>query len=420
MLIRLAAIVFFTVMPMLGQTTAIHAGHVIDPATGLVADDQVILVTDGKIAAVGRDLAIPKDSEVIDLPAAWILPGLMDAHTHLALGLTLEEARGGLDSVYLREGSGLRALRGMRSARQVLEAGFTAVRDVGSSANYIDADVRIAIEHGWFPGPAMINSGKIIAPYGGESIGAPPEAGPYWRFEYIDADSPDAVRQAVRRNIFYGAQVIKLLSDGPYVYSEEEIRAAVEEAHRVGRAVAVHVQGGQAARNVILAGADSVEHGFELSNELLSLMKEKGTFLVGTDIPLSHLAAIGLMGNIFPVEPHTFYRQILDRLRRAHQIGVKMAFGSDVFIDFPGKSRGQAMLDYLDVSVEAGIAPAEILKMMTTNAAELLRVANDRGAIAAGKYADIVATPENPLENIQALRKINFVMKEGKIIKRPQ
>ena len=401
----------------LAQELAIRAGNLVDPATGTVAKNQVILVKGGKIAAVGSGLQIPAGAEVIDLSSAWVLPGLMDAHTHLTLGGALIEL---LESTYLKESTGMRLLRGVRNARNVLEAGFTVIRDVGNAANYADTDLRRAIELGWFPGPTILNTGKIIAAFGGQSHGVPAEIGAFWQFEYIDADTPDEIRKAVRRNIYYGANAIKLVADNSaFHYSVEEIRAAVSEAHAAGLTVAVHVYGGEAARNVILGGADSIEHGFELDDDVLRLMKEKGTVLVGTDFPLEHLVAMGPVGGLIP-DPKALSERIVDRLRRAHRVGVKMAFGTDTVIDPPGKTRGEMMLDYLDVWLAAGIPPAEILKAMTSNAAELFRLKGVRGAIAAGQAADIIATPGNPLEDIHALRKVHFVMKDGRVIKRPK
>ncbi len=414
MLARLLTFCLLFAGPVFAQTTAIRAGNVIDPGTGTVSKNQIILIREGKIAEVGPRVEIPKDAEVIDLSGSWVLPGLMDAHTHITLELRPNTA---LEPVYLDESSALRALRGLHNARSILEAGFTTVRDVGNDANYAAADIRRAIERGWFAGPTVLTSGKIIAAFGGQSHAVSPEQGPFWRFEYIDADTPEEVRKAVRQNIYYGANVIKLVADNsPYHYSEEEIRAAVSEAHSAGIPVSVHVFGGEAARNVILGGADSVEHGFYLSDELLQLMKEKGTVLVGTDFPYEHLAPLGALGGILG-DPKILSEHIIGRLRRAHRIGVKMAFGSDTATTLPNKTRGEMMLDYLAVWQQAGVPPAETLKSMTTNVAELLRIQDRRGAIKAGLAADIIATPENPLENIQALRKVHFVMKDGKIVK---
>lgn len=417
MLRRTLALALLLSSSAFAQTTAIRAGNLIDPATGSVTKNQIVLVKDGKIVEVGPRVAIPPGSEVLDLSNSWVLPGLMDAHTHLTAG-PAPGIPSPVITPYLSESSGLRALRGAHNAGIVLEAGFTAVKDVGNDAEWAAVDVRRAIEKGWLRGPTMLTTGKIIAAFGGQSHDMPPEQGAFWKHEYIDADTPEEIRKAVRRNIYYGANAIKLVADNnPYFYSQEEVRAAVEEAHAAGLTIAVHTYGGQSARNVILAGADSIEHGFDLSDDLLRLMKEKGVVLVGTDFPEAHLKLM----NFNPTENQkTLGQRIVDRLRRAHQIGVKMAFGTDVFMELPDKNRADLMLDYLDVWTAAGVPNAEILKAMTTNAAELFRWQGKRGAIAAGQAADIIATPSNPLENIQALRKIHFVMKNGKVVRQPK
>lgn len=413
----LAFLLFFSA-PAFAQVTVVRAGHLIDPATGTVSENQVILVEKGKIVEVGPQVALPAGAEVVDLSDAYVLPGLMDVHTHITMNVP-PTPRGGptWEGNWLTESTAFRALRGARNARLLLEAGFTTLRDVGNAGNYADTDVRLAIEKGWFAGPTILNTGKIIAAFGGQSHGYAPERGRFWRYEYIDADTPDEVRRAVRQNIYYGAKAIKLVADNsPFYYSREEIRAAVAEAHKAGLTVAVHAYGGEGARNAILAGADSIEHGFELTDELLQLMKEKGTVLVGTDFPYQHLQAIGGM---LEEDPRRVSEEILDRLRRAHRVGVKTAFGSDVVADLPGRDRAQMALDYLAVWTAAGIPPGDILKAMTTNAAELLGIQDERGLIAPGHWADIIATPGNPLQDIEALRRIHFVMKEGKTVRRP-
>jgi imidazolonepropionase-like amidohydrolase len=410
---RLFLILLLIATPALAQTRAIRAGHLIDPAQGTVTDNAVILIEDGKITAVGTGVRVPAGAELIDLSNAWVMPGLMDAHVHITYGLPPGNFR--LIDAYLSEGTGLRALRGARNAKDVLEAGFTSVKDIGNDANYAAVDLRRAIERGWLPGPSMLTTGKIIAPFGGQSEGVPPEIGPYWEVEYIDADTPDEIRKAVRRNLYYGANAIKLVADNNrYVYSEAQIRAAVEEAHAAGVTLAVHAIGGQAARNAILGGADSIEHGFALDDELLALMKEQGTFLAGTEFPAKHFEAMqyGADGGA------ALAAEIVDRLRRAYRLGVKMAFSTDVVVDIPGKNRGEMALDYLDVWTAAGVPPMDILKCMTTNVAELFRWQGERGAIAVGEAADIIAMPASPLENIQALRNVQFVMKDGTVVKR--
>jgi imidazolonepropionase-like amidohydrolase len=394
------------------QSIAILAGNLIDPARGVVSRSQIILVKDRKIVEVGAKLPIPKDAEVVDLSKAWVMPGIMDAHTHITAG--------GVkyfwdQNWYLREGTGLRALRGLLMAQTLLNAGITTVRDAGNDANFAAVDLRKAIDAGWFVGPTILTAGKAVAPFGGQNKGTPLEIGPIWSFEYYDANSPEEIRKAVREDIYYGADFIKIIADnGDYHYSVEEIRAAVDEAHHAGRTVAVHVRGGEAAQNVILGGADSVEHGYFLTDDQLRLMKEKGIFLSSTDFPTSHLEA-----GEFP-DAKNFGAALVDRLRRAYKIGVKIGFSTDIVTDLPNETRADMSWDYLAVWRAAGVPPAEILKSMTTTNAELLKIANERGAVASGFYADIVAMPQSPLDDIEALRKITFVMKNGTIVRRPK
>jgi imidazolonepropionase-like amidohydrolase len=389
----------------------------VDPARGSSAKDQVILVEHGKILRIGPKVEIPPGAEIVDLSKEWVTPGLIDAHTHMTL--TELEGNAPFESFYLNQSSTLRGLRGMHNAQLVLNQGFTTLRDVGNSAEYAMSDVRRAIDAGWFIGPTIIDSGKIIAPFGGQSRDIPPRQGAFWQFEYIDADGPEEVRKAVRTNIYYGAGVIKLVADNnPYHYSIDEFRAAVDEAHRAGIPVAVHVYSGDALDNAIEAGVDSIEHGFDLTDAQLGRMKAKGMFLVGTDFPRKHLDIVGTSGGILP-EPAVLAPKIIDRLRRAHRIGVRMAFGSDTVIDMPGRTRADLMFDYLAVWREAGVPPADILKAMTFNAAELLRVDKARGSLREGLSADLVAMPADPLSDIENLRKIDFVMKDGKVVRKP-
>jgi len=412
-----AAFLLLIASPSFAQVLAIRAGTVVDPARGSSAKDQVILVEHGKILRIGPKVEIPPGAEIIDLSKEWVTPGLIDAHTHMTL--TELEGNAPFESFYLNQSSTLRGLRGMHNAQLVLNQGFTTLRDVGNSAEYAMSDVRRAIDAGWFLGPTIIDSGKIIAPFGGQSRDIPPRQGAFWRFEYIDADGPEEVRKAVRTNIYYGAGVIKLVADNnPYHYSIDEFRAAVDEAHRAGIPVAVHVYSGDALDNAIEAGVDSIEHGFDLTDAQLGRMKAKGMFLVGTDFPRKHLDIVGTSGGILP-EPAVLAPKIIDRLRRAHRIGVRMAFGSDTVIDMPGRTRADLMFDYLAVWREAGVPPADILKAMTFNAAELLRVDKERGSLREGLSADLVAMPADPLSDIENLRKIDFVMKDGKVVRKP-
>jgi len=406
----------FALSPAFAQVTAIRAGAVIDTAHGTITKDAVIVIEGKTIKAIGH-VPVPDGATVIDLSKEWVTPGLMDAHTHMSLTELAGDAP--FESLYLAQSSTLRGFRGLRNSMDVLHAGFTTLRDVGNSAEYVMSDVRRAIDAGWFLGPTIIDSGKIIAPFGGQSHDIPPQQGPFWRFEYIDADGPDEIRKAVRTNIYYGAGVIKLVADNnPYHYSVEEFRAAVDEAHHAGVPVAVHVYAGEALDNAIEGGVDSIEHGFYLTDAQMKKMKDKGIFLVSTDFPRAHLDIEGTSGGILP-EPAVLAPLIIDRLRRAHRIGVRLVFGTDSVIEMPGRTRADLMFDYLAVWRQAGIPPADILKAMTSEAAELLRINKTRGSLEVGLRADLVAMPANPLDDIESLRKIDFVMKDGKIARTP-
>jgi imidazolonepropionase-like amidohydrolase len=414
----LSVFFLFAACAAFAQIVAVRAGHLVDPATASVSDDQVILIQDGKITAVGASVQIPSEAQVIDVSHDWVMPGLVDAHTHITQNLPPNPPGESLwESYIVRESTGLRVARGLRNAQILLDAGFLCLRDVGNSADYADTAMRQAIERGWFPGPTIMNSGKIIAPFGGQTHDYAPEQGRFWSIEYIDADTPDEIRKAVHQNIYYGAKLIKLAADNSsFHYTEQDIHAAADEAHRAGLAVAVHVYGGQAARDAINGGADSIEHGFDLTDDLLQLMKSKGTYLVGTDFPYEHLVALGAVGSLDAKETS---RKIIDRLIRAHKIGVKMAFGSDVVVDLPGKTRADMAFDYIAIWQKAGIPAPDILRAFTTNGFELLRLDKERGPITPGRAGDLIAVPGNPLQDIQVLRKVNFVMKDGKVIKGP-
>jgi imidazolonepropionase-like amidohydrolase len=411
----LATVMLIVALPAPAEILALRAGAVIDPARGTVERDQTILVDDGVITAIGAGIAIPAGARVIDLSHEWVLPGLMDAHTHLTLTEVTGDAP--FESFYIKESTTYRAMRGLHNAQALLDAGFTTVRDIGNSGEYAMQDVRRAIDKGWFAGPTIIDAGKIITPFGGQSHEMPPEQGSFWKYEYLDADNVAEVRKAVRTNIYYGAGVIKLVLDNSaYHYSLEEVRAAVDEAHRAGVPVAVHVYGGDAADTAIEAGVDSIEHGFFLTDAQLKKIHDKGIFLVSTDFPRALLDVIGTSGGIFP-PPEVLAPKIIDRLTRAHRIGVRIVYGSDIVMERPGQTRADLMFDYLAVWKQAGMTPMETLKGMTSEAAQLLRVDGVRGRVARGLAADLIAVPADPLADVEVLRRVDFVMKNGRVVR---
>jgi imidazolonepropionase-like amidohydrolase len=400
------------------QVVAIHAGTVLDPGSGTALRDQTIVIERGLIKSISPYAAQPAAAQVIDLSHEFVLPGLMDAHSHLTVSYPKNNIP--LEEVYLEESNALRAMRGLMNARVLLGAGFTAIRDVGNSGEYAMVDVRRAVERGWFPGPTIITTGKMIAPFGGQSHNTPPDIGRFWKYEYIDADSQDQLRSAVRQNVFYGAQLIKLILDNsPYHYSVDDLRVVIAEAHKAGVPVAVHVYSGEAADNAIEAGVDSIEHGFALTDAQLTRMKAKGIFLVSTDFPRAHLDLIGGAGGELSSDSRELSQTIVDRLRRAWRIGVRIPFGSDAVIDVAGRSRADMIFDYLAVWREAGIPPEGILRSMTSEAAAVMKLDKTRGRMAPGFAADVIAVPGDPRADIELLRKVDFVMKDGKIVRTP-
>ena len=355
-----------------------------------------------------RNVSIPADAKIIDLTKSTVLPGLFDAHTHLCMTLKKERDGNSYFITTLLDPTPYRAIEGVANARDMLAAGFTTVRDVGNAGNYADTALREAIERGLVPGPTMINAGRIIAPYGGQ-FHLQPEKRDLATPEYAFADTHDEMIKAIRENIHYGATVIKIVvDDQKYIYSADDIRFMVEEAHRDGLKLAAHCWTRAGARNAAEAGVDSIEHGEMMTNEDLQLAKKNHVVLVGTDF--TERAA---RENGFP-ELHAVF---VDRLKRAYQIGVTMAFGTDMFVYVPGETRGTLAAEYVDSWVEAGVPAKDTLRAMTINAARLLGVDGERGAIRPGLAADIIATPENPLDDIQAVRKVSFVMKDGSVFK---
>ena len=433
-----ALVVGTTAAPAADTIIAIKAGRLVDPAAGTAAANQVILVEGAKIKEVGAGVAIPPGAEVIDLSSSSVLPGLFDCHSHLCtvLGQPAGDAPrdvfGALLLTTLTDSTAYRALQGVANGRSMLEAGFTTVRDVGNAGNYADTDLRRAQESGLIQAPTIVNAGRIIVATGGQF---PPRI-PGWlqdpknpdsrhhgvlhperpglgNPEYFYADTRDEMTKAVRENILYGARVIKIVvDDQPYIYSADDIRHVVAEAAGAGLKVAAHCATEAGARNAIEGGVASVEHGFWMNDDTLRLAKSKGVVLVGTDFPASAARLLGM--------PDAVHAAMMDRVRRAHRLGVTMAFGSDIFFSPEGFTRGSFAASYADGYAEAGLTSADILRLMITNAAKLLGVENDRGAIRAGLAADLIATPDDPLQNAAAaLKRVSFVMKEGQIVKRP-
>lgn len=413
MKIKITLILLITSLSANAQNTVIKAGHFFDARSGKMLDNQIIVIQDGKIKEVGNNPKFSKSDKLIDLSDSWVLPGLMDCHVHITTNISYRKRD--WNDKQVTESNALRAIRGSIIAKQFLDNGFTTIKDIGNDGNYATADVIKAIKNGWTKGPTIIYAGKIIAPYGGQSWGINPENEHFWNWEFIDADTPDEIKKAIRKNIYYGATVIKMVTGDNGIYDIEDIKAAVDEAKKYGMKVTVHVKmGGLEATNVILGGAAAIEHGFGLDNTQLQLMKEKGTFLVGTDFAFDNWYAYGMDS----AKAKAWVAIDVDRLKRAYTIGTKMAFGTDIVIDLPRLNRIQSNLKVLDNWKAAGIPPSYILQSMTMNAAELLGIEKERGFLEQSYYADIIAVKKNPLVDIEAIKTVHFVMKEGEVIRK--
>ncbi|MEJ7861975.1 MAG: amidohydrolase family protein [Pyrinomonadaceae bacterium] len=395
------------------QVTAIRAGKVVDPETGTVLNNQIILVEGRDIKAIGADVKIPAGATVIDLSKQFVLPGLFDAHTHLCMNMQHKRDANGYYITTLRDSTGLRAIQGVANARSMLEHGFTTVRDIGNAANYADTDLRRAIEQELVPGPTIINAGRIIAPYGGQfqmqadkqDLGNP---------EYFYADTRDELKKAVRENIHYGALVIKLVVDDQrYIYSVDDIKFVIEEAHLAGMKVAAHAWTEKGARNAAEAGVDSIEHGVRIDDETLAIAKSKNVALVPTPFTEIDAREGGNPNGNKEVDKIWF----ADVIKRANKIGVTLVFGPDVIFSTKEYPRGRLSIETIDNWKEAGIPPSVILQSLTTNAAQLLGVEKTRGSLKIGMRADIIAVGDNPLDKIETLKKVSFVMKNGKVFK---
>ncbi|HJR08172.1 MAG TPA: amidohydrolase family protein [Pyrinomonadaceae bacterium] len=412
-------LVFVTVLIVLchiaghAQVTAIKAGKMVDPETGAVTVNQVILVEGQTIKAIGSDVKIPTGATIIDLSNRTVLPGLFDAHAHLCMTTRRQRDGGNYYFTTLLDTNGYRAIQGVANARSMLETGFTTVRDIGNAGNYVDTDLRRSIDEGLVPGPTIINAGRIIAPYGGQ-FQLQPERPGLGNPEYFYADTRDELKKAIRENIHFGARVIKLVVDDQrYIYSVEDIRFVIEEAARAGLKVAAHCWTEAGARNAAEAGVASIEHGVAISNEALVIAKRNGVALVPTPFTETDAREFRTPGANKEVNERWF----IDPVKRAHQIGVTLVFGPDVIFTTKEYSRGRLSIETIDNWVEAGIPARVILQALTTNAARLLGVEKERGALRVGMKADIIAAVANPLDDIGTLKAVSFVMKNGKVFK---
>ena len=400
-----------------GAATVIRAGHLIDTVAGRMTGAQVIVVQDGLIAHVGPDAAVPAGARVIDLSAYTVLPGLMDAHTHLTIDQRNQDPLAELEHTAAE-----RAFGSIPNARAVLLAGFTTVRDLGSYRALVDVALRDAINRGDVIGPRMYVAGAYVTIAGGAGAvtGFAPDVTLPWDLRFGAADSPSEVRERVRTLASQRVDVIKMFATGAVLTHNsnpagreatlEELTAGADEARNFGLKLAVHAHGAEGIKAGIRAGAASIEHGTLMDDEGRALMKQHGTYLVPT------LEVRECVGSNYPPEFVSKAQQImtaqLANFRKAVQAGVKIGFGTDI-----GVCRFGTNAREFSLMVENGMTPMQAIQAATTADADLLGVAQKLGSISPGKLADIIAVRGDPLANVQLLEDVRFVMKDGRIYK---
>ena len=394
------------------QPLVLRAARVLDVQAGRILNDVPVVVQGGRILSVGGN--VPAGAETLDLGDVTLTPGLIDLHTHLT-----GDIEGNWVMRTVTQGPADDALRGARNARRTVEAGFTTVRDLGSS-DFVDVALMRAVDAGMIVGPRIVPAGHSLGTTGGhcDVTGLAPGI---LEKDYRSgvADGIDEVVKAVRYQAKHGAKVIKICatagvlsfeeSVGAQQYTEAEMRAIVEEAARHGLPVAAHAHGTEGIKAAVRAGVTSIEHGSILDDEAMAMMREHGTWLV----PTSYLAdAIDLDALPAPIraKAESVQPRMRESLRRAIAAQVPVAFGTDAAV-YPHGQNARELAVYVDL----GMSPLQAIRSATTVAAQVLGV-TDRGEIAPGMLADLIAVPGNPLEDVGVFQDVRLVMQGGRVI----
>jgi imidazolonepropionase-like amidohydrolase len=417
-----AMLVFPLALAAADGAVVLKAARMFDGKGEHVVSPGLIVVDAGKIVGVGQGAAIPAGAQTIDLGNATLLPGFIDAHTHLSDPYQRDYRQGEMD--LLKKAPPERALIASEIVRITLMAGFTTVRDVGSE-DLIDVGLRNAINAGKIPGPRMLVSVRALGSTGGH---CDPAAGFIPNLFGHEAGIPDGVinspedaRKAVRYNIKYGADIIKTCATGGVLsltddvdtpqLTQAELDALVDEAHALRRKTAAHAHGATGAKRAIRAGIDSIEHGTFLDPEAMQMMKERGTFYVPTMMAaegLKESLTDGYMPPAIEKKARLAIAQLHQTVTAAVSMGLKIALGTDAAVYPHGKNAGE-----FELLVSCGMKPVNALKAGTSVDADLLGLADRIGTLEVGKLADVVAVPGNPETDIRQAQKVLFVMKEG-------
>lgn len=404
-----------------GPVTLVRAGNLFDAEAGRMVGPRDILIQRSRITEVGQGLTAPEGATVVDLSRCSVLPGLIDAHTHLLLEQGFNDH--GLADVAARDnailGDAYRSLRAVPVARDYLRAGFTAVRDLGNAGRFLDVILGRAIQDGHIEGPRIYASGPPLAPHGGqiEHVAGDPHG--LVASEYRVVRGADDARSAVREDIAGGARVIKVYPEATPQrtrLSVEEMTAIVAEARRHGVTVAAHATSDAGARDAVEAGVTSIEHAYEVSDEVFRLMARKGVWLVPTDLSIGLITEFASIDPQRAPPPEVLAQQIegmRERVRRARAMGVRIAAGSDGYYPVKG-GRGVGSRHMLDAYVDSGMTPAETLQAATVGAAAV--IGDERlGVLKVGSHADLIAMPGDPTQGLAALKDLKLVMQGGRI-----
>ena len=423
--VLLAGAIAQTSQPSPSPLTYIRAGHLFDPASGQYVDNATLVIANHRVQSVeGAGFHPPAGASVLDLSAEYVLPGLIDCHTHLGSRADRYEEIDKFQDTPFDS-----AIAGVVNARKTLEAGFTTVRDVGSFP-FLAVDLRKNIDSGFIPGPRIVASGPGITITGGHGdINDYAPQVSYTLFpaknNFQIADGPDEVRKTVREQVKYGVDVIKVLASGGVLskgdqpgapqYSLEELKVAADTAHQAGRKIAAHAHGAQSIKWAIEAGFDSIEHASLVDDEGIAMAKAHGAYFVmdiyDDDYILQQGPKIGMPQENLAKERALGQTQ-RNNFRKAHAAGVKLAFGTDAGVYPHGDNARQ--FHYM---VLYGMTPAEAIASATTAAADLLGRSADVGALTSGHFADLIAVTKDPLQHIEVLEHPDVVVKGGTLIK---
>jgi imidazolonepropionase-like amidohydrolase len=408
-------------------THALRPALVLDVSTGELLPDRAVVIDGERIEGVVSAADLPGDVPTRDLPGLTLLPGLIDCHAHL---VGEEDSGHGYTELLTRTGA-QEAMTGVRNARDTLRAGFTSVRDVGNYRAFVDVALRDAIEAGWTPGPRMMCAGAFVSCSGGggDISGLAPDAEqlvpPELRVGV--ADTVDDVRRVVRRILYGGADLVKLIATGAVMsdngnpgvpeLTEDQIRAAVEEAALHGAHVAAHAHGAEGIKRAIRGGVHSIEHGSLMDDEGVAMMVEHGTWLVADIYDGDYIAEIGRRdgwkSDVLRKNDETTLAQ-REMFTKCVQAGVRIAFGTDSGIYPHGWNARQ-----FAYHVRHGQTPIEAIRCATLNAAELMGWADRVGRVESGWYADLIAVAGDPTDDVRLLEDVVFVMKGGEIVREP-